>query len=363
MIRRRFFVLILCMGIAAEMLACRFTVREIGFSSLEQDLYSLVTIDESINPQNASWNEIRLRLQDSNIRLVMLNPTTDKAHPFVKKASEADITFPANLLVAPDGRILLLDRQDLRALVDVVLDSPLRARLRTDSPEIYSTVIWIESSDEAKNAMVASLIEKACDEISNLIPQMPKRIKRGPVALKISRNEFTIEKILLWALDVEEVPEEPVAYVIYGRGRLMGERISFDAIKENRLFRLMTMIGADCECGLDRKWMLGRQIPLLWPADVRRQLVDETGFDVDNPMILAEMSFILARQPNPDATGNVTFAPEVIDLNQLFPDDPDADDIPENIKRFWSKKLIIILVLGISIVFIGLFLFFKNRNS
>ncbi len=355
--------MIFCFGIATEMQACRFTVREIGFSSLEQDFYSLVRIDTHFVSPDDRWDNIRARLQESNIRLVVLNGDSDKAHPIVIQAIGADISFPANLLVSPNGRMLLLEAKQPYTLAEEVLDSPLRVRLRTDFPEVYSTVIWIESTDEEKNAVAASQIKQACDKITNLMPQMPKQVKKGPKSLKISLNNFSSEKVLLWALGIEEVPEEPVAFLLYGRGRMMGEQVLFNALKENRLFRLMTMIGADCECGLDRKWMLGHQIPLFWPADIRRQLVKETGFDVDNPMILAEMSFILAREPNPNASGSVTFAPEGFDLDQAFKNVPQVDYHKENNKLLWNKKLLIFVVSGIIVVFTGLFFFTGNSKS
>jgi hypothetical protein len=102
---------------------------------------------------------------------------------------------------------------------------------------------------------------------------------------------------------------------------------------------------------------------LLWPGDTRNQLVKETGFDVDNPMILAEMSFILSREPNPDAIKSITFAPEVIDLDQFFEDTPEGESVPEQIDRLPGKKLLFVLVLGIIVVSTGLFLFFRYRNS
>ena len=85
----------------------------------------------------------------------------------------------------------------------------------------------------------------------------------------------------------------------------MGEKVNAGQIREGLLYKYMSMIGADCECGLDRKWMLGKQIPLLWPSVSRQTLATNLGFDVDNPMLLSEMSMILAKETNPDLLGDV----------------------------------------------------------
>ena len=46
---RSIFIITLLIGIEMSAWACRFTVREIGFSTLAQDMYSLVIIDQAEN--------------------------------------------------------------------------------------------------------------------------------------------------------------------------------------------------------------------------------------------------------------------------------------------------------------------------
>lgn len=125
----------------------------------------------------------------------------------------------------------------------------------------------------------------------------------------------------------------------------------------------MSMIGADCECGLDRKWMLGSQIPLFWSAENRQQLANEIGFDVDNPMILAEMSRILAKEVNANISDEVGYGIEVIDLNEAFDQVPEMSyensesDESSNVMII-SLGLITFLILGT-----GAYFYFRNRNS
>ena len=106
----------------------------------------------------------------------------------------------------------------------------------------------------------------------------------------------------------------------------MGEQVDFEDIISERLYRLMSIIGADCECGLDRKWMLGYQVPLDWPKDIRQGLSDRLGFDVDNPMVLTEMSRILAIENRaPKTPDGISFEPIVVDLDKEFNDIPEIE--------------------------------------
>ena len=131
----------------------------------------------------------------------------------------------------------------------------------------------------------------------------------------------------------------------------MGEALNYDQVMDGGLYKYMSMIGADCECGLDRKWMLGHQIPLYWPVETRQYLTNLIGFDVDNPMILAEMSRIMAKETLSDASGSVAFAPESIDLDEVFGSKAPAAEIEETeVTENKSGKILIITLAGLVVV-------------
>ena len=67
-----------------------------------------------------------------------------------------------------------------------------------------------------------------------------------------------------------------------------------------RVFNLLTVVCADCECGLDNSWLLGRMIPLRWEGSVQAEVIQMLEFDVENPWVKAEMSQILSIKPIPD---------------------------------------------------------------
>ena len=343
--------------------ACRFTVREIGFSTLSQDIYSLVVIDHEADATDRFWQSIRDRLEDSNINLRVLNPVTDADHPLVKQIINSEISLPALVLVAPDGRMLELNASRLSEQVELVLDSPIRRRISNDFADVFSVILWIDGKDEVKNSEADSIIVSDCDRIENIIPYMPKKVSNGPMSIHISAGDFKAERVLLWSLGIDKLPDEPVAFVLYGRGRIMGDAVNASEISEGRLYKYMSMIGADCECGLDRRWMLGNQIPLLWPSVSRQQLVSEVGFDVDNPMILAEMSRILAKETNPNVAGDLGYGIEVIDLNSVFDHVQEIEYDEPELKTKLKPMLITMVLFTLLVVAIGLFFFFRNKNK
>ncbi|MBQ0721794.1 MAG: hypothetical protein KBT89_16530, partial [Gammaproteobacteria bacterium] len=243
---------------------------------------------------------------------------TDSEHPVIKNAKQKGLKFPAVVLVAPDSRMFLFEGNDISKIYSEILESGIGVQLRTVFPDVFAAVLWVGGEDVEKNEIANKKVLQECDAIENIMPSMPKIVRKGPVSITVSKNDFQNEKLLLWSLEIDSIPKEPIAFVLYGRGRIIGEALNYLQILDGGLYKYMSMIGADCECGLDKKWMLGNQIPLLWDKESRQYLARVVGFDVDNPMILAEMSRILAKESLSGATGSVAFAPETIDLDAVF---------------------------------------------
>uniref|UniRef100_UPI0032180E64 hypothetical protein n=1 Tax=uncultured Draconibacterium sp. TaxID=1573823 RepID=UPI0032180E64 len=333
--------------------ACRFTVREIGFSILSQDIYTLAVIDAHANPKDEYWQKYHQQNKDCNIRLEILHPENDSEHPVVVAAKDKRLSFPATVLVSPNRRVFVLKDSDFSHNYSRVINSFLRERMRRQYPDVFAVVFWIQGKDATLNEIFAKKVEQECADIENIIPSMPKLVKHGPVAMKVSSNDFLEESLLLWSLGVETQPEEPIAFVLYGRGRIMGEALNYTQVMDGGLYKYMSMIGADCECGLDKKWMLGNQIPLLWDKVLREYLAKVVDVDVDNPMILAEMSRILAKESLEDATGSVAFAPETIDLDAVWGNTLTVKKVVEaqDIQNKTGKMLIYTIIFVLVIIF------------
>lgn len=315
----------LFIGVNSLAEACRFTVREIAYSILSQTKFSLVIIDGNQSVNHPVIRELSACERQANLNTVVLSETTDSAHPFVQLAKEKRMNFPAYFILAPNNEVLVLKEgasmspSELKEVFyGKVLDSPIRNEFLADCHASFARVVLLESADEAKNQRASEMILNDCEQIRNLIPMMPKEIRMAPSMLTLSLEQAKKEKIFLWSLGQDSVANEPRALVLYGRARLMGQPLSYQQLLEGVTYKYLSLIGADCECGLDRKWMLGRQALLKWTTESSQQLATELGFDVDSPSILAEMSRILAKEVDEENVNSISFGPENIDVDKVL---------------------------------------------
>jgi hypothetical protein len=128
---------------------------------------------------------------------------------------------------------------------------------------------------------------------------MPKPIKHPPKILTMRNNQWQSEKILLWSVGIDSlVSEAPTAAIFYGRGRRIGPTLNGEDVNRTNVLNLLALIGADCECGLDRSFFLGKTFPLRWGKKWQSILVKKLGFDIESPIVLSEMSQILSLAPS-----------------------------------------------------------------
>ena len=334
--------------------ACRYTIREIGFSSLSKVTYVLYRIDDSSSfiPKQQMDG-----FSNSNVKLFGLNLKENASDRIIKFAKKQNLEFPVYILAAPDGRMLALNGAGFQNNMDsAALLSPVREQLINDLPTTYASVILVEGLNAEENSAARENVSKACERVENIMPHMPKQVQNGPKMIVISNDLFQEEKVMLWSLGLEKIPDHPMAFVIYGKGRIMGDSIDYTDIQKDKVYKLLSIIGADCECGLDRKWMLGYQMPLDWPTKTSQNLSDILGFDVDNPMVLTEMSRILAIEnrvaTDPDG---ISFEPIIIDLDEEFNDVPEIEHIesvPDEEVSISSNSILIYSIVFFVIVII-----------
>lgn len=291
-------------------LACRYTVREIGFADFGKDLYKLILFkDGRISDSNAKlFKSISYAaLLDANITIEVLDVKKDKSAPllkYYKRTKEGKL--PNVILVSPEDRVkpFVFNNkknftQTIWELLEKVVTSSARDKLTDNIIKSYGVVYFIEGDNSEKNKTAYRIIEKAVDEITSIMMDLPKPVSVPPVIITIKSDERNNEDILLWSLGWNEAvdKENPAIALIYGRGRRMGPMLKGDLIKEDVIRNMLRFIGEDCECGLDRSWMLGTMIPLRWDSKLKAAVLKQYGFDADNPMVISEMSQILSVAP------------------------------------------------------------------
>ena len=301
--------LVICLWICLQgqiALACKYNVRDVGFVDLggqRYNLYGYVGADTPADITSSLKQISYAALLDSNIKVEIINTAQQKDHPAIEYLDLLQIqSLPALVLVSPSKEALAIDitkpdqpfKQGLWAVLDNIISSPKRDEIVRQVSNTFGVVLLIEGPEPSENKRAAEIARGAIEKISGSMESLPKDISQPPVSVVIERELFSREKVLLWSLglDINKITE-PCAAVLYGRVRVMGPVLKGEEITQTRLTNFLSVIGADCECGLDRRWMQGPMLPVQWDEQLQSQAAKNLGFDPENPMVKIEVSQIL----------------------------------------------------------------------
>jgi hypothetical protein len=300
-------VLLVC-GQSQLASACRYNVREVGFVDLGIEPYYLfgyISDDTGADTVSKFKQVTDAVFGSSNIVPEIINTDRQKDHPAMKLLDLQQVkSLPAAVLVSPDGQsypVSITERDrpfedTLRSAVEEVLSSPKREEILRQVIKTYGVVLLIEGSDAQENQEAKKVASDAIEIISSQMEMLPKPITRPPVLIVLDQKSLSDEEILLWSLGLNgEKISEPHAAVLYGRGRWIGPMFKGEEIDENNLASVLFVIGADCECGLDYRWLQGTMLPARWDEKMQARVAENLGFDPENPMIKMEMSWIARR--------------------------------------------------------------------
>lgn len=289
--------------------ACRYTVREIGFADFGKDSYQFVLFkDNRISDANEKlFKSISYAaLLDANISVEVIDVQKEKSSPLLKyyiKPENGEL--PNAILVSPEERAKAFTfnesdnfTQTVWNLIEKIVTSTSRHKLITEIIRSYGVIYFIEGNSLKENKKFRKIVSEAIDEIKLVMMSLPKPVHIPPAIITVKANEIEREDVLLWSLGWEAVDKsKPAVAIIYGRGRRMGPLLKGDMIKTDVIQNMLRFVGEDCECGLDRSWMLGTMVPLRWDSKLKAAILKQYGFDADNPMVISEMSQILSIAP------------------------------------------------------------------
>jgi hypothetical protein len=289
-------------------IACRFNVREVGFVDLQIEPYYLFGYINDETPADvvSRLNKVTdTSLENSNIEFEIINTDQQQNHPAMKLLDLKQVkSLPTMVLVSPDGQSYPMSiaesnksfEETLRSTCEDILSSPKREEILKQVINNYGVVLLIEGTDDRENKRARKAASDATELISSQMEMMPKPIANPPVLNVMDRKSISDEEILLWSLglDGEEI-KEPLAAVLYGRARWIGPLFKGEEIDENNLASVLFIIGNDCECGLDHRWLQGTMLPIRWTDKMQAHVAKNLGFDPENPMIKMEMSMIVRR--------------------------------------------------------------------
>ena len=61
----------------------------------------------------------------------------------------------------------------------------------------------------------------------------------------------------------------------------MGKLLRKDLLKRIYVNNLLSIVGADCECGLERSWIMGAMLPLRWDKNKQNEVFKWHNFDAE----------------------------------------------------------------------------------
>ncbi len=290
-------------------LACRYNVRDVGFVDLENEPYHLYCFvrrgaDLDVNP--VLTNATSTVLRDGNVTTEIVNVEDQPPHPALRYHSAAeDVVYPTAVLVSPDGQSLPCPLAEpgvglaeaVSGNLDRIFSSPLREAIVRAVSQSFGAVLLIEGTDGDANGEARQTIINAIEEIRQLMRTLPKPIAEAPVLLTLDTASMERERTLLWSLRLGTEPVSvPRVAVLFGRARWIGPMMRGEEIAVRNLVGIFSIIGADCECGLDLAWTQGTRLPVRWGEALQASAAKALGFDPENPLVKIEVGGILGRR-------------------------------------------------------------------
>lgn len=311
---------------------CRYNVREVGFIDVGIDPYRLFVYTVQPASPNEVGNlqgELDVALADTNIRSELVTAGADVNHPASRFLSLHQIdAFPAAVLVSPDGqsRHAALSPGG-RSLAEEVLNSPTRRQILEKAADSYGVVLLIEGPQQDRNAAAREAVSAAIAQTNDQLEYLPKPIAKGPEMVVLDRASLAREEMLLWTLGLKpQDVNEPHAAVFYGRGRWIGPLFKGETLTGENLSQVLSIIGADCECGLDHRWLQGTMLPARWDEELQQRAAASLGFDPESPVVKMEMVSIVRRGMGGFDQGEMPFGYREMEVGGDVPDSNAGQD-------------------------------------
>ncbi len=301
--------LVLTLVPATAALACKYSVRDVGFVDLDADGYRLVLCDQKdADPVrlDALRKAAEASLSDTNVSIESVRAGQTPEHPafeFLRKRKQS--RFPAAVLIAPDGRQLEIPLfqnggaptpDDLVNSLKELITSPIREQILERALSTHSVILLVEGANSGNNKRAHSIANEAIETIRRSMDSLPKPVGGPPEIVVMPVDRSVQESVLLWSLGITR--DDPAAAhlaVLFGRGRLTGTPLAVPGGTATELAARLEYVGRDCECELDRSWMQGAMFPHRWDLSLQEESTRKLGFDPDSPLVKYDMRRILAR--------------------------------------------------------------------
>lgn len=321
---------IMAMGPATLTHACKYSVRDVTFVTLGDDQYTLhLQFGQGISDE----------LQQPIGRVAAAVFAQSTIRPQISTSANAGLTIE---LENPDGDRFdvsallagadLAKAEDLWPRLEKIVTSPARQRIGEHMFEAHSIVLIVESTAAPINERTRAIAEQAVERINSGLDRLPKPPPRGPALVTVGHEDRAAERVLLASLDLADLPDDQAALVVMcGRMRPVGPALIVPGAASEDLINHLNVVGADCECGLDRSWMQATALPHRWTTDDESRAFKALGFDPENALVRAEIARILTRGPSsqPGGTGGAPSDPfALLEYSEVDVDPGTAEPAP-----------------------------------
>jgi hypothetical protein len=301
---------------------CEYNIRDAGFVDLNDLPYRLCFFIGDTTPTEIIevFKEESLRvLNGSNILPVIIHVSKDRDHKAMEHYRFWDLKdLPAFILTSPDQRTLPLpipndrsvNRDSIQKVLQNAVSSSVREEILAHIVKAYAILILIEGPNPEENRSASEKIKQASKKIDSVMSQLPKRIEAPPHIMVISRDKAIGEKVFLWSLDLNagDMDRARIA-VLFGRARIFYSPFESTSLSASEMTDMLAIIGLSCDCGLDKKDLIGQSMPLRWDENLQAEVVKYLGFDAENPLLKREISGILTANNLDTESGDVLGGP------------------------------------------------------
>jgi hypothetical protein len=320
---KRFFLTsasVLCLLLS--IFPCEYNIRDAGFVNLGDLPYRLYFFIDDKTPSESIEGfkaESRRVISGSNILPVIIHTSRDRDHKALEHYRFWDLQdTPALILESPDQRTLplyipknrMVNRESTRKALQSAVSSSLREETLSHIVKAYAVLILIEGPDPEENRAALEKIKQVSRKINSVMSQLPKRIEAPPHIIVLPQDRAPDEKIFLWSLGInpEDMGRATIA-ILFGRGRIFYSPFESALASASEISDMLTIIGLSCDCGLEKKDLIGPSIPLRWDETLQAEVVHYLGFDAENPLLKREIAGILTINRLDAESGEVLSGP------------------------------------------------------
>jgi len=302
--------------LAPSALCCPYSIRDSGFIVREPSPYRLLPVVKNETPGREEASRrlagaADLYLPDAGVEAEVVNLDDPAPGKLTRRvAQDPPKRLPAAVLLSPRGRLLplpSLSPPDLTSgaisqMVGDLASSPVRDDIARHIISHWCVVLVAEGPDAQANDALSRVLSAACKTVAGEETEMGQRVEAAPYVITLPPGQ-TGEAVLLASLGFDEQPSStPRVAVLFGMLRRLGPLFAGGQVTQELLVGLFRLLGRNCTCTSDPRWLLGPAAPVRWGADLQTQVRDRLGFDANSPAVLHTLAgaWVLLWDPTAD---------------------------------------------------------------